>query len=109
MMDPVTDLPLNKTVVDFFEKQAMRTPENIAVEFQGEVFSYRDLDGRANQLANYLRNKGIGEGKIVALQLDRSPKLIISLLAILKTGAAYMPVDPSYPADRVEYMIADSV
>src|SRR5690606_31472715 len=100
--------PQDKTLVDLFEEQVLRTPDNIAVKFEGEALSYRELNSQANQLARHLKCKGIGEKKLVALQLDRSPKLFVSLLAILKTGAAYMPVDPSYPADRAEYMIVDA-
>ena len=108
MTDTITDLPDTKTLVDLFEEQVLRTPDNIAVEFEGEALRYRELNRRANQFANYLQKKGIGKNTIVAVQLDRSPKLLISLLAILKTGAAYLPVDPSYPAERIKYMIADS-
>src|SRR5690606_22405696 len=108
MTDTITDLPDTKTLVDLCEEQVLRTPDNIAVEYEGEALRYRELNRRANQLANYLQKKGIGENTIVAVQLDRSPKLLISFLAILKTGAAYLPVDPSYPADRGKHMIVDS-
>jgi amino acid adenylation domain-containing protein len=108
MTDTITDFPITNTLVELFEEQVLRTPDLIAVEFEGEALRYRELNRRANQFANYLQKKGIGKNTIVAVQLDRSPKLLISLLAIMKTGAAYLPVDPSYPAERVKYMIADS-
>ncbi|HEX5358083.1 MAG TPA: amino acid adenylation domain-containing protein, partial [Aquabacterium sp.] len=87
---------------------AMQQPDAAAIEMQGEILSYGELDQRANQWAHHLRHMGAGRGSIVALCLPRSPDLITGLLAILKSGAAYVPVDPSYPAARMAHMLQDS-
>ena len=92
---------------ELFEHTVDRHPEAIALECAGEQLSYRELEQRANQLARHLRASGVGPGALVAFQLPRSNAVLITLLAILKTGAAYVPLDPEYPADRVAYIVAD--
>ncbi|CAL2088803.1 non-ribosomal peptide synthase/polyketide synthase [Tenacibaculum sp. 190524A02b] len=101
--------PENKTVVDLFLEQVKNTPEATAVVYEGEELSYKDLDFRSNQLAHYLvENHNLKEGNLVGVVLDRSDWLIVSYLAILKTGAAYVPIDPAYPEDRKEYIFSNS-
>ncbi|GHB61491.1 non-ribosomal peptide synthetase [Persicitalea jodogahamensis] len=87
---------------------AAQFPEKIALEFQDQKLSYQRLHETANQLAGYLVESGIQKGDIVGVVLDRSPEMLISLLAILKAGAAYLPLDPAYPHDRIAYMLTDS-
>ena len=90
------------------EAQVGRMPEQIAVVFEGQQLTYRELDEKANQLANYLRKIGAGSNVLVGVCMDRSLDLVISLLAILKSGAAYLPLDPVYPRERLVFMIADA-
>ncbi|MER7014796.1 amino acid adenylation domain-containing protein [Saccharopolyspora sp. NPDC000359] len=91
-----------------FARQVRSTPAAAAVEQGGRVLSYAELDARANRLARYLIGRGAGPESIVAVALPRSPELIVSLLAVLKSGAAYLPVDPDYPAERVEHLLTDA-
>ncbi|MET9360245.1 amino acid adenylation domain-containing protein [Streptomyces sp. NPDC006632] len=91
-----------------FEARAARTPRKTAVSLGSEEVSYADLNGRANQLARLLVERGIGPEQTVAVMLPRSPEVIVAALAVLKTGAAYLPVDSAYPVDRISYMLADA-
>jgi amino acid adenylation domain-containing protein len=91
-----------------FEAQAARTPEAVALIHGEETLSYGELNARANQLARRLIGLGVGPDVRVALCLERSPRLIVSLLAVLKAGGAYVPLDPRYPAERLALMLADS-
>ncbi|QWF76787.1 amino acid adenylation domain-containing protein [Amycolatopsis sp. CA-230715] len=91
-----------------FEEQVARTPEAVAVEFRGEHLTYAELDARAVRLAGHLVDRGVGAGSIVGLVLPRSADLVVALLAVLKTGAAYLPIDPSYPRDRVSFILGDA-
>ncbi|MEU6908819.1 amino acid adenylation domain-containing protein [Streptomyces coeruleorubidus] len=89
-----------------FEEQAARTPSAPAVGFAGEVVTYAQLDVRANQIAHHLRASGVsGPGAVVGVLLDRGPNLVASLLGVWKAGAAYVPIDPSYPAERIASML----
>ena len=99
--------PKDKTVVDLFEEQVIKTPGAIAVVFEQEELSYAGLNEKANQLAHYLRDKGIGEEALVPICIERGSLMIIGLLGILKAGAAYVPVDPEYPKDRIKFMFED--
>jgi amino acid adenylation domain-containing protein len=100
--------PQHLGIHQLFEAQVARTPDAIALFYQHEQFSYLDLDCRANQLAHLLLEHGIGPECLVALCLERSPDLLIALLAILKTGAAYLPLDPTYPPERLAFMLDDA-
>jgi amino acid adenylation domain-containing protein len=91
-----------------FEQQVRRRPEAIAVTIGGEHVTYEALNAEANRLARYLRRGRIGPDKVVAVCMDRSPRAIIALLAILKAGAAYLPIDPGYPKDLIAFMLEDS-
>lgn len=96
------------TVVSLIEEQARKSACNAAVESESESLSYAELDSRSNQLARFLQQKGVGPESVVGICMDRSPALIVGLLAILKAGGAYLPLDGSYPRARLEYMMEDS-
>ncbi|WP_194900166.1 AMP-binding protein, partial [Catenulispora pinisilvae] len=96
------------TLVGLFEEQVRRSPEAVAVVFEGEQVSYAELNVRANRLARLLVARGAGPESLVAVALPRSVELVVALLAVLKSGAAYLPVDPEYPADRIGFMLADA-
>ncbi|MGS1054645.1 non-ribosomal peptide synthase/polyketide synthase [Burkholderia glumae] len=103
-----TDAPPEPTVHARFEAQARRTPDAVAVAF-GEVrLSYRELDQQAERLARLLRQRGARRDARVAICVARSPAMVVGLLGILKSGAAYVPLDPTYPAERLAYMLTDS-
>ena len=106
--DTSEDYPSDSALHEILAGQAAKTPDAIALVAGGTQLTYRELDQRANQLARYLRDQGIGRNDLVAVCADRSSELAIGLLATLKAGAAYLPVDPRYPADRVELMLQDS-
>jgi len=93
---------------ELFDRQVGRTPTAIALEHNGRRISYAELDGAANRLAAHLVDNGAGRDRTVALFLDRSPEMIAAVLAVLKSGAAYVPIDPRYPAARIEYLLAES-
>ena len=91
-----------------FAEQVGRAPEAVAVTFEGRSLTYRELDEAANRLAHLLADHGAGPGQCVALLFSRSAEAIVAILAVLKTGAAYLPIDPGLPAARIEFMIADA-
>ncbi len=93
---------------EIFEAQADARPENVAVVFGREETTYASLESRANRLARHLRSRGVGRGSLVAMLLRRSVDAYAAILGILKSGAAYVPIDPEYPADRVAYILEDS-
>ncbi|MFD4949461.1 amino acid adenylation domain-containing protein, partial [Streptomyces sp. NPDC058409] len=96
------------TLPELFQAQVIRTPDALAVVSGGVELSYAVLNSRANRLARYLVACGAGPERLVAVALPRSVDLVVALLAVLKSGAGYVPVDPKYPADRIEYMLADA-
>ena len=96
------------TLPELFEAQVERTPEAIAVVYQDRRLTYSELNRRANQLAHLLIGKGIGPEDTVALALSRSTEMIVGLLGILKAGAAYLPLDPNYPQNRLAFMVQDT-
>ena len=102
------DYPRDKTITQLFEEQVEKTPNNIAVVFEDQKLTYRELNQRANSLASYLRSQKIGRNDIVGIMVNRSLEMIISILAVLKSGACYIPIDPEYPQDRIEYMLNNS-
>ena len=91
-----------------FAAQVARTPEAVAVSCGGRSLTYRELDEAANRLAHLLAGHGAGPGRCVALLFSRSAEAIVAILAVLKTGAAYVPIDPALPAARIEFMLADA-
>jgi amino acid adenylation domain-containing protein len=106
--DTKRDYPKEKCVHELFEEQAERTPNAVAVLFEGGQLTYRELNRRANQLAHHLRRLGVGPETLVGLCVERSPEMVVGLLGILKTGGAYVPLDPAYPNERLAFMLEDS-
>jgi amino acid adenylation domain-containing protein len=106
------DYPKDQTLVTLFEEQATKTPDNIAVVFKEQSLSYQQLNEKANQLANHLsdfkKQHQLPNNSLIGICVERSPDMIISLLAILKTGSAYVPIDPNYPRDRIQFILEDS-
>ncbi|MFJ1601186.1 amino acid adenylation domain-containing protein [Streptomyces sp. NPDC088261] len=96
------------TLPELFRAQAARTPDAVAVVFEGVELSYADLDARTNRLARLLTDRGVGPESLVAVLMHRSVDLVVALLAVVKAGGAYVPVDPDYPADRITYVLADA-
>ena len=102
------DYPKDKTISQLFEEQVEKTPNNVAVVFGDQQLTYRELNERANSLANYLRNNKISRNDIVGIMVNRSLEMLVAILAVLKSGACYIPIDPEYPQDRIEYMLNNS-
>lgn len=102
------DYPKEKTIIELFEEQVEKTPSNVALVFGEQTLTYQELNEKANQLAHYLIHQGIKNNDVVALVLNRSLEMIIAILGILKSGAAYLPIDPTYPKNRIEYILEDS-
>ncbi|MFE9421943.1 amino acid adenylation domain-containing protein, partial [Kitasatospora sp. NPDC006697] len=105
--DTAVEFPV-VTVAELFAAQVLRSPDAVAVVCGEEELSYRELDARSNRLARLLVGAGVGPESLVAVVLERSPLSVVALLAVLKAGGAYLPVDISYPAERVEYLFADA-
>ncbi|KOU27823.1 thioester reductase, partial [Streptomyces sp. WM6372] len=105
--DTTQDVP-DTTLPDLFEQQVARTPEALAVTGGGTRLTYAELNGRANRLARHLADRGAGPERLVAVAVPRSADLVVALLAVVKTGAAYVPIDPEYPADRIAHMLRDA-
>ncbi|WP_127490417.1 non-ribosomal peptide synthetase, partial [Paenibacillus ehimensis] len=102
------DYPRDETVHGLFEAQAERTPEQVAVVFEDERLTYRELNERANRLAHTLRANGVQPDQPVGIMVERSLEMIVGIFGILKAGGAYMPIDPDYPQERIAYMLEDS-
>ena len=96
------------SIPELFAAQAARTPGQVALTFEGRSLTYRELDAASNRLAHLLVARGAGPGECVALLLPRSAQAIVAMLAVLKTAAAYVAIDPAHPAARVEFMVADA-
>src|SRR5690242_16101869 len=97
----------NACVHLLFEEQVELTPDRVAIVFGNEQLTYCELNARANQLAHYLRARGVGPDVLVGICVERSLEMIIGLLGILKTGGAYLPLDPFYPRERICLMLGD--
>ena len=106
--DTAADYPKDKCIHQLFEEQVEQRPDAIAVEFEDEQITYRELNRRANQLAHHLISLGAGAEAPVAICVERSLELVVGLLGILKAGGAYVPLDPAYPRDRLTFMLQDS-
>ncbi|MCH2195462.1 non-ribosomal peptide synthetase [Kordia sp.] len=103
------DYPTNNTIVDVFKAQVQKTPNNIALVFENCQLTYKQLDEKSNQLARFLAaNYEINTEDFISIQLDRSEWMIVAILAVLKTGAAYVPVQPDYPQERIDYIEKDT-
>ncbi len=105
--DTAAEIPAG-TVPEWFEAAAARTPDAVALEFGGALVTYAELDARAGRLAGVLAAAGAGPERLVAVVMDRSAELVTAVLAVLRTGAAYLPVDPGYPAERIAYVLDDA-
>ena len=100
--------PTDRCLHQLFEAQAEKTPDADAVAFAGQTSSYAELNAKANQLAHYLRSKGIGPDVPVGLCVERSLAMVVGMLGIMKAGGAYVPIDPHYPEQRIAYMLNDA-
>ncbi|MGF9966587.1 amino acid adenylation domain-containing protein [Bacillus rhizoplanae] len=105
-----TDTPYTgpMTIHSCFELMAEKTPDQIALVFEDRKLTYQELNEKSNNLAWILKGKGVGPNTIVGLMVDRSVEMIVGLLAVLKAGGSYLPIDPDYPSDRVQYMLEHS-
>lgn len=103
-----TDYPKSHCIHQLFEAQAAKMPEATAVQFGNQSFTYQTLNQGSNQLAHYLQKLGVGTKTFVGVCLDRSSEMVAALLGILKAGAAYVPLDPTYPLERLRFMLADA-
>ncbi|MDP1513423.1 amino acid adenylation domain-containing protein, partial [Paenibacillus ottowii] len=106
--DTAAEYPSEQTIHGLFEAQAVQTPEQPALYFEGEQLTYRELNERANRLARTLRSQGVMKDRLVGLMTERSVDMIVGMLGILKAGGAYVPIDPTYPEERIRYMLDDS-
>jgi amino acid adenylation domain-containing protein len=96
------------SIHQLFEWQAAQTPDAVAVQFGEEQMSYQELNWRSNQLAHHLRRLGVVEGTLVGVCMERSTEMVVGLLGVIKTGAAYLPLDPTYPLERLHFMLEDA-
>ena len=103
-----TDYPRDKCIHELFEEQVERTPDAVALVFEDQRLTYRELNRRANQLAHYLRKLGVGPEVLVGICMERSLEMVVGLLGILKAGGAYVPLDPAYPKERLAFMVEDT-
>jgi amino acid adenylation domain-containing protein len=100
--------PKDKCLHQLFEAQVVRTPDAVAVIFEDEQLTYRELNGKANQLAHHLQQHGVGPEVLVGLCVERSLDMLVGLLGILKAGGAYVPLDPTFPPERLAFMLQDA-
>src|SRR5438105_4363896 len=105
---PRTSLPIGNTIAEMIATHAQAEPQTPAIVFDGRVVTYGEMDRRANQLANHLMNSGVEPETIVAICLNRSAESVISALAVLKAGGAYLPLDPKLPLERLNFMLKDA-
>lgn len=103
-----TEYPQDKCIHQIFEAQVEKTPEAVAVVFENQQLTYRELNTRANQLANHLVREGVKPETLVGICVERSIEMVVGLLGILKAGGAYVPLDPAYPQERLRYMLGDA-
>ena len=103
-----TDYPSERCIHELVELQAQRTPQATAVVQEKKTLTYAELNARANQLARYLQNRGVGPEVRVGVSLESSPEMMVALLAVLKAGGACVPLDPNYPPERLHYMLEDA-
>ncbi|MBI5804931.1 amino acid adenylation domain-containing protein [candidate division TA06 bacterium] len=106
--DTRAEYPSHMTIPELFEEQVKKTPHHIAVSYEGRHLTYHELNERANQLAGKLRDKGVKPGTVTAVMLDRSIEMIAGILAVMKAGGAFLPIDPECPEERLSYLLEDS-
>ena len=97
-----------KTYLELFNSNCVAKQDTVAVKYQQQSLTYKMLGEKVNQLANYLVRRGSVPGMFIGISAERSIEMILSMLAVHKVGAAYVPLDPAYPVDRINYMIKDS-
>jgi amino acid adenylation domain-containing protein len=102
------EYPKDKVMQELFEEQVEKTPDKLAIVFEDKKLTYRELNERSNQLAKILRERGVRPDQAVGLMVEISIEMIIGMIGILKAGGAFLPIDPDYPKDRIEYMIENS-
>jgi len=107
--DTQVDFPRDQCLHELFEEQARRSPHAVAAAYEGQALTYGELNRRANQLAGYLRGLGVQPDSRVAICAERSLEMMVAVLGVLKAGGAYVPMDPGYPADRLRFMLEDSM
>ncbi|WP_139487939.1 non-ribosomal peptide synthetase [Brevibacillus dissolubilis] len=105
--DTQGEYPRDKTIPELFAEQAKRMPDEVAIMFQSEQLTYRELDKRSNQLAHVLRAKGVKRDDLVVVMMERSLDMVVAMLAVVKAGGAYVPIDPAYPAERMTHILED--
>ena len=106
--DTKKEYPEDKTIYELFQEQVKKAPENIAVVYEDKALTYGQLNEKANCLARVLRERGVGPDTIVGIMVERSLEMIVGIMGVLKAGGAYLPIDPEYPQERIEYMLKDS-
>ena len=106
--DTEVEYSRDRCIHELFEAQVERTPDAVAVIFEGQHLTYRELNRRANQLAHYLRELGVGPGVLVGLCVERSLEMVVGILGVLEAGGAYVPLDPAYPRERLAFMLHDA-
>ena len=102
------DYPKDKCIHHLFEAQVEKSPDAVAVAFEDQQLTYRELNARANQLGHYLQDVGVGPEVLVGICMERSLEMVVGLLGILKAGGAYVPLDPEYPQERLAFMLEDA-
>ncbi|MDB9451125.1 non-ribosomal peptide synthetase, partial [Dolichospermum circinale] len=102
------EYPTDEYIHQLFAAQVEKTPDAVAVVFENQQLTYRELNQKANQLGHYLQSLGVSSGMLVGICVERSVEMVVGLLGILKAGGAYVPLDPNYPQERLSYMLADS-
>lgn len=105
--DTQVNYNLDSTVIDLFKLQVDNKRDSIAIEFENEKLTYKELDEKSDYLANYLMKNGVKEEDLVAICLEKRIEMIIGILAVMKCGGAYVPIDPNYPKDRIDYILKD--
>ncbi len=100
--------PKDKTIVDLFTEQVKRTPDAISVQFKDKTITYKELDRKSNCLAYLIIEKGVSKEDFIPICIDKSIEMVIAILAILKSGGAYVPIDPNYPKERIDYILEDT-
>src|SRR5207248_1787012 len=104
----VAEYPQEACLHHLFEQQAQRSPNAVAVVLGAEEITYRALNEKANRLANYLRKRGIDAESLIGIHLERSIEMVVALLAVLKAGGSYVPLDPAYPPERIGFILEDA-
>jgi non-ribosomal peptide synthetase component F len=102
-----TQYPEDKTILDLFAQQVNKSPNSTSVVYENQSLSFQELDEKSNQLANYLIELGVKPDSLVAICMERSLEMMVGILGILKANAAYVPIDPDYPQQRINYMLDD--